>query len=124
MVLVTGAAGLIGSHLCEAFARAGWEVRALDRPESNLSVAQAAGAKPIFAELSRPEGSLAAAESARGAQLVAHAAFPGAAERDEALAGVRGAMGAARQARGPLLPLSSPTLYRRPPNLPFEAGEG
>jgi nucleoside-diphosphate-sugar epimerase len=123
IVLVTGAAGLIGSHLCEAFARAGWEVRALDRPESDLSVAQAAGAKPIFAELSRPEGSLAAAESARGAQLVAHAAFPGAAERDEALAGVRGAMAAALQAGAPFLLLSSTTVYGRPRNLPCEEGE-
>ena len=42
-VLVTGAAGLIGSHLCEAFAQAGWKVRALDRPGSDASVAEAAG---------------------------------------------------------------------------------
>ncbi|MFL5308900.1 MAG: NAD-dependent epimerase/dehydratase family protein, partial [Myxococcales bacterium] len=38
-MLVTGAAGLIGSHLCEAFARAGWEVRAVDRPGADLSEA-------------------------------------------------------------------------------------
>src|SRR5260370_17499888 len=115
MVVVRGAGGLIGSHLCEAFARAGWEVRALDRPESDLSVAQAAGAKPIFAELSRPEGSLAAAESARGAQLVAHAAFPGAAERDEALAGGRGPRAAAPQAGPPFLPPPTPTPSPPPP---------
>src|SRR5260370_13722756 len=123
MVLVTGAAGLIGSHLCEAFARAGWEVRALDRPDSDLSGGQAGGAEPIVAEVSGPEGSLGAAEGARGAQLVAHAAFPGAAELDEALAGVRGAMAAALQAGAPFLLLSSTTVYGRPRNLPCEEGE-
>ena len=40
-MLVTGAAGLIGSHLSEAFAAAGWEVRAVDRPGADLSQARA-----------------------------------------------------------------------------------
>ncbi|HUJ29493.1 MAG TPA: NAD-dependent epimerase/dehydratase family protein, partial [Myxococcales bacterium] len=57
-VLVTGAAGLIGSHLCEAFAQAGWEVRAVDRPGSDCSAAAAAGARTSEAELSRPDGAL------------------------------------------------------------------
>ena len=34
--LVTGASGFIGSHLAEALALRGWEVRALVRPTSNL----------------------------------------------------------------------------------------
>src|SRR5262249_59458930 len=54
--LVTGAAGLIGSHLCEAFAQAGWEVRALDKPGSDLSVAEAAGGKTPFLRLSQAQG--------------------------------------------------------------------
>jgi len=34
-VAITGAAGFIGRHLCDAFDRKGWEVRALvRRPES------------------------------------------------------------------------------------------
>jgi nucleoside-diphosphate-sugar epimerase len=122
-VVVTGAAGLIGSHLCEAFAQAGWEVRALDRPGSDLDVARAAGAQAIEVELAHPEGALAAAEAARGAQLVAHAAFPGPEAREEALASVRGAMAAALQAGAPLLLLSSCTVYGRPRNLPCEEGE-
>ncbi|HEX9577304.1 MAG TPA: NAD(P)-dependent oxidoreductase [Myxococcales bacterium] len=122
-VLVTGAAGLIGSHLCEAFAQAGWEVRALDRPGSDLAVARAAGVQTVEVELAEAEGALAAAEAARGTQLVAHAAFPGADEREEALASVRGAMAAALQAGAPLLLLSSCTVYGRPRNLPCEEGE-
>ena len=122
-VLITGAAGLIGSHLCEAFAQAGWEVRALDRPGSDLAIASAAGAQQLFAELSRPEGALAAAEAARGVKLVAHAAFPGAAEPEEALTSVHAAMAAALQAGAPFLLLSSTTVYGRPRNLPCEEGE-
>src|SRR5258708_6528740 len=122
-VLVTGGAGLIGSHICEAFAQAGWEVRALDRPGSDLAAASAAGALALFAELSRPDGALVAAEQARGASLVAHAAFPGAEQPDEALASVRAAMAAALQAGAPFLLLSSTTVYGRPRNLPCEEGE-
>ena len=122
-VLVTGAAGLIGSHLCEAFAQAGWKVRAVDRPGSDCSIAKDAGAAVSAAELSQPEGALAAAELANGTRLVAHAAFPGANEQDEALASVRGAMAAALQAGAPFLLLSSTSVYGRPRNLPCEEGE-
>jgi len=73
---------LIGSHVCEAFAQAGWQVRALDRPGSDLGPAVEAGAQAVYAELEGPDGALIAAEQARGAALVAHAAFPGA-ERAE-----------------------------------------
>lgn len=123
VVLVTGAAGLIGSHLCEAFAQAQWEVRALDRPGSDCSVAAAAGARTSEAELSRPDGALAAAELAKGAALVAHAAFPGADKPQEALQTLRAAMAAALQAQAPFLLLSSTTVYGRPRNLPCEEGE-
>ena len=121
--LITGAAGLIGSHLCEAFAHAGWEVRALDRPGSDLSIAEAAGATSATAELSHAEGALQSAALAKGASLVAHAAFPGADQPEEALAGARAAMAAALEAGAPFLLLSSTTVYGRPRNLPCEEGE-
>ena len=124
-LVVTGAAGLIGSHLCEAFAAAGWEVRALDRPGAECAEARAAGASVHAAELARPEGALFAAGLARGAALVAHAAFPGAAasDRERALAMVRAACAAAHAAGAPLVLLSSCSVYGRPRNLPCEEGE-
>ena len=122
-MLVTGAAGLIGSHLCEAFAQGGWQVRALDRPGSDCAAAQAAGAQVTLVELDHPDGALRAAELARGAQLVAHAAFPAKGDRGEALISVRAAMAAALKAKAPFLLLSSTAVYGRPRNLPCEEGE-
>ncbi|HET9753291.1 MAG TPA: NAD(P)-dependent oxidoreductase [Myxococcales bacterium] len=121
--LVTGAAGLIGSHVCEALAHAGWEVRALDRPGTDCAAAGRAGAQLAAAELTEPEGALAAAELAKGTRLVAHAAFPGAGHREAALASLRASMAAAVQAGAPFLLLSSTTVYGRPRNLPCEEGE-
>jgi len=122
-VLVTGAAGLIGSHLCEAFAQAGWKVRALDKPGSDCTAARLAGATVSAAELAQPDGALAAAELASGARLIAHAAYPGPNELYEALASARAAMAAALQARASFLLLSSTSVYGRPRNLPCEEGE-
>lgn len=122
-ILITGAGGLIGSHLCEAFAAAGWEVRALDRPGADCAEARAAGATVIEADLERPEGSLLAALEARGAALVAHAAFPADGETGAALGAARAAIAAALSVEVPLLLLSSCTVYGRPRNLPCDEGE-
>src|SRR6202048_2367615 len=122
-ILVTGAGGLIGSHLCEAFAAAGWEGRALDREGTDCAEARAAGAGVVHADLERPEGALFAAGQARDATLVAHAAFPGAGEVEAALAGVRAAAAAALSAQAALLLLSSCAVYGRPRNLPCDEGE-
>ena len=67
--LVTGAAGLIGSHLCDAFAQAGWQVRALDRPGSDLAAATVSGAQASFVELDQPDGALAAATTSHSASV-------------------------------------------------------
>jgi nucleoside-diphosphate-sugar epimerase len=122
-ILVTGAGGLIGSHLCEAFAAAGWEVGALDREGADCAEARASGATVVHADLERPEGALFAAGQARGAALVAHAAFPGAGEVEAALASLRAAAAAALSAQAPLLLLSSCAVYGRPRNLPCDEGE-
>ncbi len=122
-VVVTGANGLIGSHLCEAFAAAGWEVRALDKPGADCTAARAAGALLAHAEIDRPDGALFLAEVSKGAELMAHAAFPGAARPEEALASVRAACAAALAAGAPLLLLSSCSVYGRPRSLPCEEGE-
>jgi nucleoside-diphosphate-sugar epimerase len=122
-ILITGANGLIGSHLCETFAAAGWTVRALDRPGAECAAAKAAGAAIAHAELDQPDGALFAAELARGTAAVAHAAFPGADAPEAALASVRAACAAALAAGAPLLLLSSCTVYGRPRALPCEEGE-
>lgn len=123
LIVVTGANGLIGSHLAEAFAGSGWEVRALDRPGADMSAAKGAGAAVAHVELDRPDGALFLAEVSKGAALIAHAAFPGAELHDAALASVRAACAAAIAADAPLLLASSCSVYGRPRALPCEEGE-
>lgn len=121
-ILVTGARGLIGSHLCETFTDAGWEVRGLDRPGAHRSPAPAAKTYSE-AELGTPEAALRSAELAEGASFVAHAAFPGAGLDEKALEMARASMAAALSANATLLLLSSCSVYGRPRNLPCEEGE-
>ncbi len=55
-VLVNGAGGFLGSHTVEYLMEAGYTVRATDLPNSDLSVAEAAGAEVVKADLLEPEG--------------------------------------------------------------------
>ncbi|MCC7416088.1 MAG: NAD(P)-dependent oxidoreductase [Acidobacteria bacterium] len=67
-VSVTGASGFFGSHIAEAFARAGWRVRGIVRPGS---------ARPLPDEVERREAPLETAGLARaieGSDVVVHAA--------------------------------------------------
>ncbi|MBS2022901.1 MAG: NAD(P)-dependent oxidoreductase [Deltaproteobacteria bacterium] len=123
IVLITGAAGLIGSHLCEAFAAAGHTVRAVELPGIECPEALAAGATVHAAQLDRPEGALALAELAKGASLLVHAAFPAVDDARVAVELVRASCAAAVSAQAPLLLLSSCAVYGRPRNLPCDEGE-
>lgn len=122
-VIVTGAAGLVGSHLCEAFAGAGWSVRAVERPGLEAPPAVAAGATLHAAQLDRPEGALFLGELSRGADLLAHAAHPAADDPEAAVQLVRASCAAAVLAGAPLLLISSCAVYGRPRNLPCDEGE-
>jgi nucleoside-diphosphate-sugar epimerase len=74
-VLVTGASGFIGSHLCEVLRERGHEVRAMVRRSSKLSkLDDAARGKPFelaYADLDDVE---AIAEALRGIEVVYHVA--------------------------------------------------
>lgn len=54
-VLVTGGAGFIGSHLCEAYQAAGWQVTALDDCSRGKPSNVPAGATLVRADIRSPE---------------------------------------------------------------------
>lgn len=56
-VLVTGGAGFIGSHVCEAFAADGWSVTALDDLSAGREENLSAGVDLVVADIRSPEGS-------------------------------------------------------------------
>jgi nucleoside-diphosphate-sugar epimerase len=69
-VLVTGASGLVGSHVVEALAARGEPVRALVRPASGAAVVRL-GAEPVVGDVTDPTVWRAAA---RGVRAIVHAA--------------------------------------------------
>lgn len=69
-VLVTGASGLVGSHVVEALAARGESVRALVRPASGAAVVRL-GAEPVVGDVTDPAVWRTAA---RGVRAIVHAA--------------------------------------------------
>src|SRR3954466_2497124 len=69
--LVTGASGLVGSHIVEELLARGWNVRGLARSESSLSTVRKLGAEPVSGDI-LDAASLAAAT--RGVDTIFHTA--------------------------------------------------
>lgn len=51
VAFVTGASGTLGIHVVDALMRAGWEVHALHRPESDVEALDALGAERVTADV-------------------------------------------------------------------------
>src|SRR2546425_1459987 len=108
-VLVTGASGLVGSHVVEALAARGEPVRALVRPASRAAVLRL-GAEAVAGDVTDPAAWQAAA---RGVRAIVHAAaiVQRRASWDQYVAvnvdGTRLAVDAARTAGARLIHISS-----------------
>lgn len=70
-LFLTGATGLVGSHVAEHFRRGGWSVRALVRPDSHTRFLEEAGAEMVLGDVTRPDTLSGAAEDC---DVVLHAA--------------------------------------------------
>jgi nucleoside-diphosphate-sugar epimerase len=69
--LVTGATGLVGSHIVEQLARSGWRVRGLARSDSSARALSAAGAEPVRGDVADRDSLIGASE---GADVIFHTA--------------------------------------------------
>src|SRR5947199_60492 len=133
-VLVTGASGLVGSHVVEALAARGEPVRALVRSASRAAVLRL-GAEAVAGDVTDPAAWQAAA---RGVRAIVHAAaiVQRRASWDQYVAvnvdGTRLAANAARTAGARLIHISSVAVYagsagypatpeRRDEDFPFQA---
>src|SRR5687767_3663293 len=61
-VLLTGATGFVGSHVAEAFVRAGWAVRALARSRERAQTLAALGVEVVDGALEDEHALLAAVD--------------------------------------------------------------
>ena len=114
LALVTGATGLVGSHLVERLHGAGWAVRALARDPAAARWLVPLGAEPHAGDLLDAH---AVARAARGCDAVFHAAATGTnggsweAYRRANVDGTRAAVDAAAAAGARLLHVSSVAVY-------------
>ncbi|HEY0971440.1 MAG TPA: NAD-dependent epimerase/dehydratase family protein [Gemmatimonadales bacterium] len=115
VALVTGATGLVGSHLVERLRAGGWRVRALTRdPAAARDMLARLDAEPVVGDL-LDAGSLAGA--ARGCDAVVHAAALITARGGWSVydatnvAGTRNVVSAARTAGARILHVSSVAVY-------------
>lgn len=114
VALITGATGLVGSHIAERLVSDGWEVRALVRAHSRASDALPEAARIVHGDI-LDEASFVAA--ARGVDTIFHAAASvlvrGGWEeyRVSNVEGTRNAIVAAERARARLLHVSSVAVY-------------
>lgn len=69
-VLVTGGAGFIGSHVCDAFAADGWSVTALDDLSSGREENLSAGIDLVVADIRSPEAAALIRDG--GFEVVSH----------------------------------------------------
>src|SRR2546421_6143945 len=112
-VLVTGASGLVGSHVVEALVARGEPVRALVRPASRAAVLRL-GAEAVTGDVTDPAAWQAAA---RGVRAIVHAAaiVQRRASWDQYVAvnvdGTRLAVDAARTTGARLIHISSVAVY-------------
>ncbi len=71
MNLITGATGLLGSHICEQLVKRGAPVRALVRKTSDTAFLQTLGVELAYGDITQPESLPAAVE---GVDVIYHAA--------------------------------------------------
>jgi nucleoside-diphosphate-sugar epimerase len=71
LLFVTGATGLVGSHVVERFVQQGWRVRALCRPSSNVRLLQKLGVELVTGSMTEP---YALQGGVRDATHIVHAA--------------------------------------------------
>ena len=54
LLLVTGATGLVGSHVAEKASQQGWRVRALVRANANVGLLRALNLELVYGDLDQP----------------------------------------------------------------------
>jgi len=113
--LVTGATGLVGSHIVERLHADGWSVRALVRDAARASWLQPLGAELFVGDVLDPGAFLRAAAACDAIFHCAAAILPEVAEwesyRATNLDGTRNAIAAARATGARLLHVSSVAVY-------------